>query len=291
MPRYRPMGLQPLLLCELRLHEHLRRRAVGQLRGVAGGNRAALDDRLQAGETLGGGRADALVSAHRDFRLGLFAGFLVPGDAPAGHGHELVCVAAGLVGGGGALLRLQAVLVHRFPADAVALRHHLGGLQHGHVDVRMHGHQLLVDHAVRVHVLVLHQGDGFEAAADHAVHAVVLDLLGRRGHRHQARGALPVQGHARHRDRQPRAQGDLPRDVLSGGALLQGGAHDDIVHRRRVDPGAAHRLGDCRSAEGGTGKVIEAAPVGLADGGAGGADNDRVSHAVLPAGFARLNPV
>jgi len=103
------------------------------------------DHGLQAGEALGGGRADALVGAHGDFRLGLLAGFLVPGDAPAGHGHELVRVAAGLVGCSGALLRLQAVLVHRFAADAVALRHHLGGLQHGHVDVRVHGHQLPVN--------------------------------------------------------------------------------------------------------------------------------------------------
>ena len=39
---------------------------------------------------------------------------------------------------------------------------------------------------VQVHILVLHQRNGVEATADDHFHAVMQNLLGRRGHGHQA---------------------------------------------------------------------------------------------------------
>ena len=133
-----------------------------------------------------------------------------------------------------------------------------------------------------VHVLVLHQGDGFQAAAHHTLHAVVQHLLGGGGHRHQARGTLAVHGHAGGGHWQAGAQGDLPSHVAAGGALLQGGTHDHVLHPGGVDPGALDGFRHRGGPQGGAPKVVEATAIGLADGGTCGRNNHCICHAKTP---------
>ena len=158
--------------------------------------------------------------------------------------------------------------------DAVALGHHLGGLQHRHVDVGRQLEQRLVLHAVEVHVLVLDQRDALQPAADGHLLAVDDDLFGRRGDGHEARGALAVDAHARDAGGQAGGQRYLTGDVGRGGALLQGRAHDHVLDFGRIDARAldrmAHRMGAQLLRLG----VVEGAAIGPADGGAGGGDDD-----------------
>jgi hypothetical protein len=88
---------------------------------------------------------------------------------------------------------------------------------------------------MQIHVLVLHQGYGFQAARNNRAHTVLGNLLGGGGNSHQAGGALTINGHTRHGHRQARAQGNLTRDVGAGGSLLQGTAQNAIVDIGRVN--------------------------------------------------------
>jgi hypothetical protein len=89
-----------------------------------------------------------------------------------------------------ALLALQRERVLVFAADAVALGHHVGGVDHGHVQLG------LVLHQPGVHVggQLLPAGcrDGFDTAGQHHVHALGHDAARRDGDGLQARGAKRV---------------------------------------------------------------------------------------------------
>ena len=263
-----PRDAQALLFGEFRIHNHLGGGAVRQLRSVPRRDGTAFDDGLQSSQAFRGGGPHALVRRHGDFRFALLAGFLVPGLTGAGHRHQLVRVPARLIRRRGAVLGLQSVLVHLLTRDAVAVCYHLRSLQHGHVDVRVHGDEFLITGAVQIHMLVLHQADGFQAAADNHAHAVVKDLLRRRGDRHQSGRTLPIDAHTGYGDRAAGAQRYLARDVAAGGTLLEGRAHDYIVHFTGVDARPLNGLGYRSSAERGARQIVEAAPVGLADRGA-----------------------
>ena len=139
-----------------------------------------------------------------------------------------------------------------------------------------------VGRAEAVHVVVLHQRDRFEAAADGDPHVVADDLLGGDRDRHQAGGALAVERHAGDAGRQPGAQRALPGDVAAGRALLQGRAHDHVVDLAAGDAGAAERGRDRVAAERLRRRVVEGAAIGLADRGAGGRDDDGFAHELLP---------
>ena len=84
-----------------------------------------------------------------------------------------------------------------------------------------------------VQVLVLHAGDGFDAAGD--VHLALAGGDALRGERDglQARRAVAIHRHAGGGDRTSGAQRDLPRDVEAGGALGIGAAHEHVFDRRR----------------------------------------------------------
>ncbi len=82
----------------------------------------------------------------------------------------------------------------------------------------------------------------FHTAADGDIHAVGDDLLGRRGDRHHARGALTVQRHARHGDRQPGADRGLTGDIAAGRALLERGTDDHVLDLGPFKPGAFDRV-------------------------------------------------
>src|SRR5690606_13525240 len=270
----------------LRLHDHRGRGAVRQLAGVAGGDEAALLDllaaaehRLQRRQALKRGvGAVALVLRQGDlFGRGL-AGGLVDDLHGGGHRRDLGVEPPLGLGPGGALLGLQGVFVLGLAADPVALGDDLGRLQHRHVDVRVQRLEIGVLEAEQVHVLVLHQGDRLQPAADGDDLAVVNDLLRRRGDGHQARGALPVQAHAGGGRRQAGGQRGLAADVGAGRALLQGGAHHYVLDLGRVDPGALHRVADGVTAQLLGLGVVEGPAIGPAARRAGGGGDDGFAH-------------
>ena len=99
--------------------------------------------------------AIAFILGDGHFLLADFAGFLVHDIHGRGHGHDFgVEIASGLCGGG-ALLRLQGIFVHRVAADIVPLGDDFRGLQHWHVNGIVHFDQFAV--WLNTHFLGLHQ--------------------------------------------------------------------------------------------------------------------------------------
>ena len=192
-------------------------------------------------------------------------------------GDDFVVELARFLRRGGTLLALQRVFVLRFAADAVTLGDRFGGLQHRHVNRAMHVHQLGIGH--HPHFLGLHEADRFLTACGNHIHPVGDDLFGGGGDAHQAARTLAVDGHAAGADRATGAQRDLAREVAGLRALLERAAPQHVVDFAGVDTGALdrglERIGAERRALG----VVEPALVGTADGGAGGGDDDCVTHA------------
>ena len=131
---------------------------------------------------------------------------------------------------------------------------------------------------LRLMALVCTSEINSSAAADGDLHAVVDDLLGGGGDRHQAGGALAIDRHAGDAVRQAGAQGGLAREVEALRALLQRRAHHDVLDLRRIDPGTLDRLRDDMATERLALGVVERAAIGAADGRAGGGDDDGAAH-------------
>eukprot|EP01136_Pigoraptor_vietnamica_P026122 Opistho-1_new@80828 len=203
--------LQALLLRVFLVHQHTGTGAVGELAGVAGRHHTPGHGGFDAGNGfLRGAFADAFVLAHRDL-LGAQAHDRVGHAGGDGDGGDFGLKQTGGQGRAGALLALCAVLVHRVAANAVALGHLLGGLQHVPVDLGLFLGQVEVAQHVGVHFL-LHAGDAFHAPSHIDLALAGDDAL--RGHRDglQAGRAEAVDRHARGGDGQAGAQRDLARD-------------------------------------------------------------------------------
>src|SRR5271165_612909 len=199
-----PERRQVALARELRLHQHAGARAVGKLRGVAGGNVSAGLDALPVGEH-GLQRREAGKRRVGPVSLVLFQGHFLVRDGAGrlvGDFHDrrqrndLGLESPGGLRRCGALLRLQREFVLRLARDLVALGDDFGGLDHRHVRVVAVRDEPRILIAITVRVLVLDERDRLEAAAYRYAHAVDDDLLGGDGDRHQARGALAVDRHA-----------------------------------------------------------------------------------------------
>ena len=238
-----PERLEVALARELGLHQYAGAGAVRQLRGVAGGDeRPRLDllpvgeHRLQAGEASQGRvGARTLVLLQGDRLVGYGAGRLV-GDLHHGRqGRDLGVEAPGGLGRGGPLLRLERIFVLALAGHLVALGDDLRRLEHGHVEVVAMFDEPRVLAAIAVHLVVLDQRNGFEAAADRDAHAVVDDFLCGGGDRHEARSALPVDRHAGDAGRKPGAQGALAGDVEALRPLLERRAHHHVVDLAGLD--------------------------------------------------------
>src|SRR6266536_5139911 len=270
----------------LGLHQHGRGGAVGELRSVAGGDEfsfldalAVLEHGFQAAQVVERGLWPvALVGRERDLALrGLPAGLVGDGH-DARQRHDLGVEPPVALPLRCALLRLERILVLRLTADVVAFRDDFGGLEHGHVDRGnpLPPHRILT--APAVDMFVLDQRDGLEPAPDGDFETIDHDLLGGGRNRHEARRALAIDAHAGNRGRQAGAHRALPGSVAAARPLLQGGTHDDIADRGRVDLGAFHGFGDDVPAQLLGLRIVERAAIGLADRGARGRDDDGFAH-------------
>ncbi|MNO45525.1 hypothetical protein D3C76_357920 [compost metagenome] len=231
------------MLGQARVHQHAGAGAVGQLAGVAGGDAAAVDHGFEFAQVIEHGlRAIAFVLGQGDLLETHGTGGLVDHLLGGCHRHDLIGEQAGLLRGSGAPLRLQGVGILGFAADVVALGDDFGGLQHGHIGV--HGiahHELVALGHGPFHVALLHQADVFLAGTDSHLHAIDHDLLGGRGNRHQARGALAVQGLAADAVGQAAGQCRHAAQVPASGTAGHGGAHDQVIDFTGFDTGTDHR--------------------------------------------------
>src|SRR5688572_25553856 len=263
-------------------HDYAGRSAIGELAGVAGGDAAALDRRLDLRHAfVGGVGANSLVLRRDDFLRRLVAGVLVDHLHLGGDRHDLVLELALGACLGRAVLALHAELVLLLARDFVAARHILGGLQHRPVGLRLVAVQPLVLEVVLVH-LVLHQRDRLDAAGDEDLAFAGDDAL--RGERDclQAGGAEAVHRHARHADRAAGADRDLARDVPAGRALGVGAADDHVFDLVGVDLGALERGVHYVAAHLRAVGQIERALPALAERGARGGNDHCVGHRSFP---------
>jgi hypothetical protein len=231
--------LQVGALGVLGFHQHAGRGAIGQLRGVAGGDELVFAHHgLELGQRLvGGAAAVAVVFGGGDFAVRDFLRFLVGHGHRGGAGHDLVLVAAGQLRFFGLALALGREAVLRLAADVVALGHDVGGLDHRHVERGL----VLDDPRVQAEVAAVAGAaaadlrDAFHAARDHGRRAVDHDAARRHRDGLQARGAEAVHGGAGDADRQARADDALARDVAAGGAFGVAAAEDGVLDQRRVE--------------------------------------------------------
>ena len=89
-----------------------------------------------------------------------------------------------------------------------------------------------------VHLIVLHQADGFAAAADGNFQSIEDDRTRSQGNRLQAGRALAVDRGSGHAHRKSGAQQRLARDIDARGALLHGATHHDILDLGTLHLGA-----------------------------------------------------
>ncbi|MNL37794.1 hypothetical protein D3C87_1599620 [compost metagenome] len=149
----------------------------------------------------------------------------------------------------------------------------------------MHGiahHELVALGHGPFHVALLHQADVFLAGTDSHLHAIDHDLLGGRGNRHQARGALAVQGLAADAVGQAAGEGRHAPLIPPGGAASHGGAHDQVVDFTGFDPGADHRGTDGVAGHARRLEVVEGTAKGFGDGRTGGGEDDGFFHGQCP---------
>ena len=89
-----------------------------------------------------------------------------------------------------------------------------------------------------IHLVVLHQADGFAAAADGNFQSIEDDRARSQSNRLQAGRALAVDGGSGHAHRKSGAQQRLARDIDARGALLHGATHHDILDLGTLHLGA-----------------------------------------------------
>src|SRR6185436_3382763 len=245
-------------------HQHLRRSTIGKLAGVARSNDAALDGGFYLRHTLVRRvRPDAFVFGRRNLFGRFLTGVLVDDFHRGGDRHDFVFRFARAARSRGALLAQHAVTILRFAPDLVSLRYHFRGGQHWPVDLGF----VFLQPRILQHVLVcfvLHAGYGFDAARDKDVRLSGKNALRRQCHRLESRRTETVDGHARHRDRHARAQRNLARDILAGGAFGIRATHDDVLDLGRLELRALEYRFDDVPAHGGAMSHVERALPALA---------------------------
>ena len=282
-------GVRPLSSANFRLHEHQGGGAVGQGRGVAGGDGAVRDERRAqrrpAISTVVSGRMPSSAVDGDRVALALLdaIGAISPSKTPS------------FAAAGGALVRRGRDLVLGGPVDAegqvLALRRQPHGLPVEGVGQPVVGGDVEgLDRAVGPALPGAGQhvrcaGHGLLAAGDHHRGVAAADHPGGVDHGGEAREADLVDGH----------RGDVPADAGADGALarrvlarsgLQDLAHDHAVHLVGLDAAGGQGRADGVGAEldgGEAGQLPVQAPLG----GAGCGEDDnivvvcRIAHGVF----------
>ena len=266
----------------LGFHQHAGGRTIGQLRGIAGGDKVARAlDGLQLGQAFERGRgAVAVVHGGGHILVADLTGFLVLLGHARGAGHDLVVEGAIGLGRCRALLTLQREGILVFAVDAVALGHHIGRVDHGHEEVRLVFQQPGVGIG-GVGVARTDQRDALDAAGHHGGRAVDNDAAGRKGNGLQARGAKTVDHGAAHADGQAGAHGRLAADIAAGGAFGVAAAQHHVFDQGRVNAGALHRSADGKGGQLRARRDIELPTVGFGQRRTRCRNDDGFTHACL----------
>ena len=176
-------------------------------------------------------------------------------------------------------MQRESVLV--FTRDAVALRHHVGGVDHFHEQRRLVLDQPGVEVRCAAAAGGVHQRNAFHATRHHGGHAFEHDAPGGHGNGLQARRAEAVDDRAAHGDGQACAQRRLAANVAAGGALGVAAAPDQVFDQAGVNAcalhGSLHREGTQLGARG----LVEFAAVRLGQRGTGGGNDDGFAHGGL----------
>ena len=269
-------GLHAQLLGLVLAHDQHARGAVGDLRGVAGGDRAVLlERRLELGERLGGGAlADALVGAEL-----LLRAVEIDDDR-----DDLVVEAALVAGDRGALLALGAERVEVVAGEAVLLGDHLGAdALRGQagvgvaVELRLREREA---HALDDRRAHRRAGHDLDAGGDDDVVRAGDDALRGEVHRLLAGAALAIDGGGGHRFGPAGGEDGVAADVERLLTDLHHATHDHVVDEFGVEVVALLEGLEHLGGEGGGMPVLELS-VALAAGGADGVDDDGFGHGSL----------
>ena len=175
------------LFGNLGFHHDTGRRTIAQLAGVASRNAMPLAHyRLEACKPfkrrIG---AVTIVAICGDFLIGNFLGFLVHHRHCRCAGNDLVIKLAGFLCCGGALLRLERILILILAANVITLGDHFCSTDHRHVDMGMHFQQFAVGFDKQL-AASADLGNTFHAASNANVHIINQNLLRCRRDCHQA---------------------------------------------------------------------------------------------------------
>ncbi len=181
-----------------------------------------------------------------------------------------------------ALLAADDVFVQGVSADAVLLRHEVGGLVHGPPDVRHLLLQRLIDEAVEVHV-GLGEADALHPAGDDDAGFADGDPVGRHRGCRQAGTAVTVDGDARNPVAQPSPESRRARNVVAGRALRQAAAQHDVLHLAGLDAGPGYDLLEHVARHRDPVGLVERAAPGLGDAGTAVPYDSDVLHVITSA--------
>ncbi len=270
-----------------KIHQHLRRRTVGQLAGVARGDvaaflddRAVLEDGFQLGKLLEAGvAANALVACESDALLASFAAVLLEQCLFNRDRHDFVVEFARRLRRAGALLAQRRKPVLLLAADAVALRNDLGGLDHRHIGCGIGRLDELGPITELRGMFVDGKRDALHAARHRDVDLVAHDAARRERHGVESRRAFAVERESADRVGQNRTMDGQAAEIVALRVPVIADAEIDVVDASRIDPCPFdRRIDDMRREDRRLG-VVEGAAIGLADPGARGGDDGGFTHA------------
>ena len=234
------------------VHDDLRRGAIGQLAGVAGGDvlalfddEAVLEDRPEQRQAFRRGiAAHAFIGGQGDTLAADFIAFLVEQRFFDGDRHDFGIHAPGGLGGAGALLAGRGEQVLGFAADIVAVGDDFGGLDHRHIGGRVGGEHGFRTVAIGRGVLVEGQRDAFHATGDGDIDLVAHDAAGGERDGVEPRRAFAIEREARHAVGQLRGMDGQAAEIVALCAPMVAGTEEQVIDACRVDAGAVERCID-----------------------------------------------
>jgi hypothetical protein len=191
--------------------------------------------------------------------------------------HDLGGVFSRSGRGGDPLLAFDDISIERFARDVVFLGDEIGGLVHRPPHRRHPLFQRLINKAVQIKI-ELHQADAFDATGDHDAGFAAGDAVGGDRGGGQARSAVAIDRHARHRDAETGFERRVARDVVAGRPFRQAAAENDIFDFGSVDAGALDNIAQDMRGHWNAVGLVEGAAAGFGDAGSAIGDNSDVFH-------------